>query len=170
MRTSLIVAADEGELIGRDGGLPWHLPEDLRRFKALTSGHVVLLGRVTFDSIVRRLGRSLPGRFHVVVSRQRRDGCPRAVFEQSVESALGVACGIEEFAGRDEVFVLGGAQVYREVLASVDRVYLTRVFGRFPGDTRMPEGWLEGFDLADQGRSMSDGEVGYRFETYERRG
>jgi dihydrofolate reductase len=163
MRTSLIVAAAEDDVIGRDGDLPWHLPEDLRRFKALTAGHVVVVGRTTHESIVNRLGRPLPGRISVVVSRRSRAGDGTVIFQPTVAAALSVARAIEEFAGRDEIFVIGGAQVYAEALSEVDRVQLTRVHERVAGDTRMPADWLKGF--APTGRQRCDG---FDWETYER--
>jgi len=141
----MILAAAENEVIGRDNDLPWHLPDDLRRFKAVTSGHVAVLGRRTYESIVKRLGRPLPGRISVVVSRTPKPGHDTVVYQPTLDAALSVARAIEAFAGRDEVFVLGGAQIYVEALPSVDRVYLTRVHREVDGDAAMPAGWLDGF-------------------------
>jgi dihydrofolate reductase len=163
VRVSMIVAATADEVIGHDDDLPWHLPDDLRRFKALTSGHVVVVGRKTHESIVKRLGRPLPGRISVVVTRDPRPGDGPVIYQPTVAAALSVARAIEEFAGRDEVFVIGGAQVYAEALPGVDRVYLTRVQLDVTGDTRMPAGWLDGFALVDEEKRD-----GYSWETYER--
>jgi dihydrofolate reductase len=163
VRVSMIVAATRDEVIGRDGDLPWHLPDDLRRFKALTSGHVVVVGRKTHESIVKRLGKPLPGRISVVVSRDPQPGDGPVIYQPSVATALSVARAIEAFAGRDEVFVIGGAQVYLETLPEVDRVYLTRVHLDVDGDTRMPADWLAGFTLVDEEKRD-----GYTWETYER--
>jgi dihydrofolate reductase len=163
VKTSLIVAATDDDVIGRDNDLPWHLPDDLRRFKALTSGHVVVVGRKTHESIVNRLGKPLPGRISVVVSREKRPGADTVIFENSVSAALSVARGIEAFAGRDEVFVIGGAQVYTEALPEVDRVYLTRVHLSVDGDAAMPAGWLKDFSLVSQEQRDT-----YTWETYER--
>jgi dihydrofolate reductase len=163
MRVSMIVAATADEVIGHDDDLPWHLPDDLRRFKALTSGHVVVVGRKTHESIVKRLGRPLPGRISVVVTRDPRPGDGPVIYQPTAAAALSVARAIEEFAGRDEVFVIGGAQVYAEALPGVDRVYLTRVQLDIDGDTRMPAGWLDGFALVDEEKRD-----GYSWETYER--
>jgi dihydrofolate reductase len=163
VRVSTIVAATRDEVIGRDGDLPWHLPDDLRRFKALTSGHVVVLGRKTHESIVKRLGKPLPGRISVVVTRDPRPGEGPVIYQPSVGAALSVARAIEGFAGRDEVFVIGGAQVYVETLPEVNRVYLTRVDVDIEGDTRMPVDWLAGFTLVDEEKRD-----GYSWETYER--
>ena len=163
MRVSTILAATRDEVIGRDGDLPWHLPDDLRRFKALTSGHVVIVGRKTHESIVKRLGRPLPGRISVVVTRDPPPGDGPVIYQPSVAAALSVARAIEAFAGRDEVFVIGGAQVYVDTLPEVDRVYLTRVDLDAEGDTRMPADWLAGFTLVDEEKRD-----GYTWETYER--
>jgi dihydrofolate reductase len=167
LRVSMIVAATRDEVIGDAGDLPWHLPDDLRRFKALTSGHVVVVGRKTHESIVKRLGKPLPGRISVVVTRDPRPGDGAVVYQPSVGAALSVARAIEEFAGRNEVFVIGGAQVYVEALPSVDRVYLTRVEAVVDGDTRMPGGWLDGFGLVDQ-EVVETNALRYSLERYER--
>ena len=125
---SIIVAADERGGIGRDGGLPWRLPEDLKRFKALTMGKPMVMGRRTWDSI----GRPLPGRRSIVVSRQ-----PGLVIEggdvcESVEAALQAA------AGAPEVCVIGGAEIYRQALPHADVIHLTRVHAEVDADTFLP--------------------------------
>jgi dihydrofolate reductase len=159
----MIVAADEKNTIGRDGGLPWHFTEDLQRFRKLTTGHVVVAGRRTYDSIVERLGRSLPGRITVVVSRSATGAAEGVLFLATVEDALTAARTVEEFAGGDEVFIIGGAEIYRAALNQVDRVQLTRVAGQVEGDTRLDDGWLDGFRLVEE-----DPRDGFSFETYER--
>jgi dihydrofolate reductase len=171
VRTSLIVAVAENGVIGRAGALPWYLPGDLRRFRDLTTGHVVVAGRRTHESIVDRIGRPLPGRITVLVSRSCGPADGPVLPQPSVPAALSVARAIEEFAGGDEVFVIGGAEVYAAALSEVDCVYLTRVHAEIPGDVRMPEGWLDGF--APAGRSESgvaalDGPA-YSFQRYQRR-
>jgi dihydrofolate reductase len=166
VRTSLIVAADEADVIGVAGGLPWHLPDDLRRFKRLTLGHAVVAGRRTHESILVRIRRPLPGRFTVVVTRRSHPGHGSVVFQPDVASALDVARGIEEFAGREEVFVIGGAEVYAQTLDEVDRVYLTRVHQRTGGDAAMPSGWLTPFSLVEREDHAPDGQ--FSFLTYER--
>jgi dihydrofolate reductase len=164
MRTSLFVAADENDVIGRDGTLPWHFSEDLKRFRRLTEGHVMVSGRLNNDSMIRRLGHPLPGRITVVVSRQLDlPPYPDVVYKPDVASALAAARTIEAFAGGDEVFVIGGAQIYRDTLDEVSRVYLTRVHGSYDGDTVMPAGWLAPFVLHDE---SPQGEFSYLI--YER--
>jgi dihydrofolate reductase len=161
MRTSLVVAADENDVIGLGDGLPWHLPEDLRRFKRLTLGHAVVVGRRTHEGIVARLGHPLPGRLTVVVS--GRDVPGTVAVQRDPRAALALARAVEEFAGREEVFVIGGAQVYAALLDAVDRIYLTRVHRESGGDTAMPPGWLSGFTVT--AKEPGDG---YTFLTYER--
>jgi dihydrofolate reductase len=127
-RVSIIVAADEQGGIGRDGGLPWHLPEDLKRFKALTMGKPIVMGRKTWDSI----GRPLPGRRSLVVSR-RRDFAPAGVeVFDSFEAALAAA------ASQPETCVIGGAQIYAQALPYADVIHLTRVHASAGADTFFP--------------------------------
>ena len=112
MNASVIVAAAANDVIGREGTLPWHLPGDLRRFRTLTTGHVVVMGRLTHESILGRLGHPLANRTSIVVSRTLRDGGDDSVLlATSLESALAAAAGIGAPAGRGELFVLrGGAR------------------------------------------------------------
>ena len=127
-RVSLVVAMDRQRVIGNRGKLPWHLPEDLKRFKALTMGHSMILGRKTHESI----GRLLPGRRSIIVTRQGNYAVPGALVAHSMEEAL-AAC-----AGEDEAFVIGGGEIYREALASADRIYLTEVHQETLGDAFFP--------------------------------
>jgi dihydrofolate reductase len=127
-RIALVVAADERGGIGRDGGLPWHLPEDLRRFKALTMGKPMLMGRRTWDSI----GRPLPGRRSIVVSRQPGLAIDGADVAGSLEEALRLAGDVPE------ICVIGGAELYRAALPLADRIYLTRVHATVAADTFLP--------------------------------
>jgi dihydrofolate reductase len=165
--TSLIVAAARNDIIGADGALPWYLPEDLRRFRRLTVGHPVVVGRVTHESILARLGRPLPERTSVVVSSRpaARDDAG-VVWTTSLDTALATA---RAAAGdpADEVFIIGGASVYEQVLPQADQVYLTRLHRDVDGDTVMPPGWLDGFTLtAREDRPGPDG--GYSFLDYRR--
>ncbi len=131
MRVSIIVAVAQNRVIGRDNDLPWRLSADLRRFKALTMGHHLLLGRKTFASI----GRALPGREMIVISRGRPQ------LPEGVHLAASVAEGIERARSwdEDELFVAGGASIYAEALPLCDRVYLTRVKAEVAGDVMFPE-------------------------------
>lgn len=128
MRVSLICAVARNGVIGTDNHLPWRLPADLRRFKQLTMGHSIIMGRKTYESI----GNALPERTNIVVSRQpgyRASGCQVA---PSLEQALAMA------RGEEEIFVIGGATLYAQALPLADRIHLTRIDQEFTGDTRMP--------------------------------
>jgi dihydrofolate reductase len=124
-------------VIGANGAIPWHLPEELKRFKQLTMGHHIIMGRKTWESI----GRPLPGRTMVVVTRQRGFSAPGAQVVHSLDAAV-AACG-----GDDEIFVIGGAELYAQALSRAGRLYLTIVDAEVAGDTLMPEidmtGWRE---------------------------
>jgi len=136
---SLIVAMDEKRGIGVDGHLPWHLPADLKRFKSLTMGHHLIMGRKTFESI----GRPLPGRTTIIVTRNNSfqpEGC---LVAHSLETAL-------EFARldlEDEVFIIGGGDIFVLAIELADRIYLTQVHTNLPADVYFPEfaaeNWLE---------------------------
>ena len=132
MRISIIAAIATNGVIGRGGGLPWHLAGDLQRFKRLTMGHTIIMGRRTWESI----GRPLPGRRTIVVTR-RHDYCVDAEGVQIVES-LDDALRAAEAAGDDEAFVVGGAQLYQEAVPMADCLYLTEVAADVEGDTYFP--------------------------------
>jgi dihydrofolate reductase len=129
MRMSLIVAMSESGLIGTDKGLPWHLPADLKRFKTLTWGKPIIMGRRTHELI----GRPLPGRLNIVVSRQPGYAAEGCEVVHSLDEALALASNTP-----DEIMIVGGAQIYREALPLCQRVYLTVVEGQFEGDTFFP--------------------------------
>jgi dihydrofolate reductase len=168
-RISLIVAAAANDVIGRDGDLPWHVREDLRRFRRLTLDHVLVVGRRTHQSIVDRLGRPLDRRLSVVVTRSDMAPHDAVVPASSTSRALGVARAVAAFCGHDEVFVIGGATIYAQALDQVDRVHLTRVLRDVEGDTVMPAGWLDGFTVAAaSAEATTDDGLPYRFETYDR--
>jgi dihydrofolate reductase len=138
-RITLIAAMGRNRAIGLDNGLPWHISEDLRRFRRLTMGHVLILGRKTFESIGSRplIGRSL-----VVVSRRSRretETQKGVEWAGSVEEALALAKRISEAGGCDEIFVAGGAEIYRQTLPVADRLHLTLIEEDFPGDAYFPE-------------------------------
>jgi dihydrofolate reductase len=135
-RVSLIVAMDRQRVIGNQGRLPWHIPQDLKRFKALTMRHSMIMGRKTHESI----GRLLPGRRSIILTRQRGYAVPGALVVHSIDEAL------EACAGEEEVFVIGGAEIYAQSLDAATRIYLTEVHDAVPGDTyfpQLPAGWRE---------------------------
>jgi dihydrofolate reductase len=158
-RINVIAAMAKNRVIGINNTLPWHLPEDLKHFKALTMGHHIIMGRKTYESI----GRPLPGRTTVIVTRDphyRVDGCLTA---HSLREAIDL-CG-----GDEEVFFVGGADLYAQALPLADRVYLTEIQAEFDGDARFPV--LEPAHWREVGRDaqVSAGGLAHHFVTYERR-
>ena len=128
---SFIVAADENNLIGKNNQLPWHLPSDMKYFKNQTWGMTVIMGRKSLES----LGKPLQGRKNIVVTRNR-DWHPEGVqVAHSIEEAIALA----KQTGVNEIYILGGAQIFKEALPLVDRVYLTRIHHKFEGDAYFPE-------------------------------
>ncbi len=133
-----IVAMTDDRVIGHDGTLPWHLPEDLKRFSNLTKGHAVLMGRKTYDSIPDKF-RPLPGRKNIVISRSKRD-YPEGVLCMNLDDIFGGALDrMESEFTSNIVWIIGGAEIYRETLAMVSEIELTRVIGDFTGDTHFPK-------------------------------
>lgn len=133
MRLSLIAALARDRGIGNNGDLLWRIPDDLKRFKALTTGHPVIMGRKTWESIPEKF-RPLPNRTNIVVSRQPGYQARGAFVVNSVERAIALAA-----PGTDEAFVAGGAEVYRAALPHADRLYLTEIDDLQPADTFFPE-------------------------------
>jgi dihydrofolate reductase len=134
-KISLVVAVSANGVIGRDGGLPWHLPSDLKRFKALTLGKPVIMGRKTWVSI----GRPLPGRPNIVISRDAHFVAEAAIAVQSLEAALVEARELAIGLGVDEVCVIGGGEIYRQALDRADVLHITTVAADVEGDTRFPQ-------------------------------
>jgi len=130
---ALIVAMDEHRLIGAEGHLPWHLSADLQYFRRVTLGKPLLMGRCTYESI----GRPLPRRHNIVVTRKSHYTAPGCTVVHSLEAGLRAAGDVEE------VIVIGGASIFRQMLPRAQRLYLTEVHATFAGDTRFPEFDLE---------------------------
>jgi dihydrofolate reductase len=131
MRLSIIAALSSNNVIGRNNELPWHLSTDLKRFKALTMGHHLLMGRRTFDTV----GRPLPGRTTVVITHRGDFAAEGVTVVHSVEDAIRVA----EQTGDAEPFLAGGAQIYEQSIHRADRMYLTRVHADLEGDAFFPD-------------------------------
>lgn len=134
MRLALIVAMAENGVIGRDGGLPWHISADLKYFKARTSGKPVVMGRKTHQSI----GRLLPGRPNIVVSRNPDFSVPGILMAGDLKTALAMAAQLAKESGAEEIIVMGGAEIYRQALVGADRIYLTEVHAAVEGDALFP--------------------------------
>ena len=158
-RITLIVARAQNGVIGRDGRLPWHIPADLKRFKSLTMGSVMVMGRKTFES----LPGLLPGRRHIVLTRDRTWNAEGAEIAYDVAGAL-------ELAGGEPISVIGGAHVFALFLPLAERIELTEVFAEVEGDTfigdpRESGGWHESMR---EGHPASDGRPPFAFVTLER--
>lgn len=153
---SLIVAVAENGVIGRDNALPWHIPEDLRHFKQVTSGKTVIMGRKTFQSI----GRPLPNRTNIVVTRDPGFAADGVLAAHSLDEALAKA-------GAGEAVVIGGSSLFAEALARADRFYLTEIRRAYEGDVHFPP-W-DRSDWREVARRDVAGDPEIRFVTYERR-
>lgn len=158
---SLIAAMSKNGVIGDRGRIPWHLPAELARFKRVTMGRHILMGRKTWESI----GRLLPGRRSVIVSRNPDYAVPGAIVADSLRAALAI-CPYDE-----EVFVIGGAELFREALPIADRLYLTVVDAEVAGDTVMPEIDFDDWLAAETETVAADDRNPYafRFTRYERK-
>lgn len=162
-RLAMIVAVSENSVIGDGGNLPWHLPADLIRFKRITMGHPIIMGRRTFESI----GRLLPGRTTVIVTRRADFQQPGAVVVNSIEKALAAV------KHEDLSFVIGGGEIYQQFLAWVTRVFVTRVHAEVPGDTFFPDIGLDNprlWNLVESETHPPDERnlYSYTFQTYQK--
>lgn len=162
MRISLIAAASENNVIGKGNVIPWKLPDDLQHFREVTKGHPVVMGRKTYESI----GRPLPDRRNIVITRKDMtiEGCDVV---HSFEEALELAA--EDHS--DEVFVIGGGEIYKEALPHADRIYFTHVHGTFEGDATFPEFHPEKWAEIEREEHPADEKHthAFTFVTYERR-
>lgn len=155
---SLIAAMANHRIIGRDNTLPWHLPEDLKHFKATTLGKPVIMGRKTWES----LGRPLPGRRNIVVSRNPGYVAEGGELVSSLEAAIAATADIEE------VFVIGGADLYRQALPLAQRLYLTEIAGDYAGDACFPEFPASEWREAEREAHVSSQGLPYAFVRYQR--
>ena len=130
MRVSAVVAASDNNVIGKDGGLPWHVSSDLKLFKEITLGKPVIMGRRTWESLPRK---PLPGRRNIVITRNPDYVAEGAEIARSVDEALALC------AGEPEVSIIGGGQVYEQAMSRTDRIYLTRIHLEVEGDTFLPD-------------------------------
>ena len=160
MRRNLIVAMSPSRVIGRGGGLPWRLSADLKRFKSLTMGHPLIMGRKTFDSI----GVALPGRTSIVLTRGESS------FPAGVLTAASLAAALALAAGATEAFVIGGGQIYQQAAPLVDRLYITWVESELAGDAYFPNLDLSHWRLVEESSHPADAknEFPHRFCVYDR--
>jgi dihydrofolate reductase len=158
MKLSVIAAVASNGVIGLNNTLPWHLPEDLKRFRALTMGHHILMGRKTYES----LGRSLPGRTTVIISRNPHYQVTGVLVANSLPQALAM-CGDDE-----EVFVIGGNELYRAALPQAGKLYLTRIHQEFIGDAYFPSYELTQWIEVENVAGTSAAGLSYSFVTYQK--
>ena len=163
VRVALIAAVAANGVIGADGGMPWEFPEDMRHFKRTTTGHPVIVGRRTYESIAADVGGPLPGRTNVVLSRSELDLPPAVVVAESVEEALTAAAEAAAERGVDTVYVAGGGRVYEQFLPLADELVLTEIHEAYAGDTGFPE-----FDPAEWTTTDRDEREAFDFVVYER--
>lgn len=148
-------------VIGVENRLPWHLPEDLQHFKALTMGHHIVMGRKTYDSI----GKPLPGRTTVIITRNMDYAVPGCIAVNSIDAALTVC------HGDSEVFFVGGAELYGQALPIADRIYLTEIKRDFPGDAHFPQFDLSRWNEVSREKHRTNGSepFEYHFVVYDRK-
>jgi dihydrofolate reductase len=166
----VIWAQSEGGIIGNEGAMPWHLPEDLAHFKALTLGNPVIMGRKTWESLPQRF-RPLPGRRNIVVTRQTQWGDDGAKVAHSVDAAIELATASDEPDEPDEtVWVIGGAEIYSQALGCAQRLEVTEIREHFDGDTHAPERgeqWMLAASDPREGWHTSSNGLHYRFLRYK---
>jgi len=161
MMISIVVAVSQNNVIGNDNKLPWHLPADFKYFKKLTTGHPIIMGRSTYESI----GKALPGRTNIIVTRQKdypADGC-------IVVSDLKAAFDVAAKENPEEIFVIGGGEIIRQSLVWADKIYITRIFHNFDGDTFFPQLSDDDWKLTSEERHLPDqkNRYAYAFQVYE---
>ncbi len=164
MILSAIAAMGKNRMIGAGGALPWSIPEDMKFFRDKTKGHVMIMGRKTFDSFG---GKPLPGRMHIVITRNPdfRFEHPQVVIVKSLDEGVLRAKSLLAQYG-DEVFVIGGGEIYRQSLPVLNRIYLTVIEQDFSGDTKFPEFNQKVFKLVSQ--TDRPGSPAFSFHLYER--
>ena len=166
MTVSIIVAASENNVIGKDNDLIWHLPADMKFFKETTSGHHVLMGRKNYESIPEKW-RPLPNRENIIVTRQKRENSDHVHYVNSIREGIQIA----RDRGEEELFIIGGGEIYRQTMDLADKIYLTRIHHTFEGDTFFPEIDASRFDLESKKHLSSDDKNAYdmTFFTYTKK-
>jgi dihydrofolate reductase len=165
---SIIVAVASNGVIGRDGGMPWQLSTDLKRFKSLTMGKPIVMGRKTYEAI----GKALPGRVNIVLTRDRLFEAPGTIVANDIREALRIARTRAREAGADELFVIGGGEIYEMALPFTDRLHVTHVEAVPDGDTRFPPIDPDNWELLEE-VSIPVGEKDSeptRYAVYRRKG
>jgi dihydrofolate reductase len=159
----ILVAFDENRVIGKNNALIWHLPADLQRFKTLTTGHVIIMGRKTYESI----GRPLPNRTTIAITRQETFNPEGILVSHSLEEAILKAKSIS----REDIYIVGGAEIYQMSLAVADQILVTQLHDIFDGDTYFPEIPLDTWEIVTREKGISDekNKFQYSFLTYQKK-
>lgn len=162
MKISCIVAIDKNNVIGKNNTMPWHIPADLKYFKKITSGHCIILGRKNFESI----GKALPNRTNIVVTRQKNFYHSSVISISTIEHALKTAFEL----GEEEVFIVGGAEIYNQTTKFWDKLYLTEIQNEFDGDTFFPKIDFSEWRLIQEIKKETSEDTPYDlvFKVYER--
>jgi len=155
---SLIVAMDSKGVIGKNNQLPWHLPADLKYFKEVTTGHPIVMGRKTRDSI----GRNLPNRENVIITRDRNYECNGCTILHSIDELKAWSNSHNDI----EIFIIGGAEIFKETMDIIDRLYITLIEEEFDGDTYFPTVDLEKWNLIKKQKGIQDSKNTYNYNFY----
>ncbi len=161
MIISIVAAASQNDVLGKDNKLPWHLPADMKYFKQLTMGYPVIMGRSTYEA----LGKALPGRTNIVITRQDNYIAPGCIVVGNVRSAIDAA----KKEHQEECFVIGGGDIIRQTLVWADKIYLTRIFHDFDGDTFFPAINKDDWKLVSEEHHLPDekNRFAYAFQLFE---
>ena len=168
MLISLIVAHSSNRVIGVDGQLPWHIPDDLKYFKAITIGKPIIMGRKTFDSI----GKPLPGRLNIIITKNTDLTIEECVVVNNLEAAITEAKNYfkTQDTEQEEIFIIGGAQIFKQSMEFVNKIYITEVHAEYAGDVFFDE--LSDNDWIEVGRDLHDSQndkIPFSFVTYNRK-
>jgi dihydrofolate reductase len=150
---TLIAAAAENNALGKDNQLVWHLPEDFKRFKQLTSGHYIIMGRKTFESFPK----PLPNRTHIIITRQKNYKVEGCLIANSIENAMAMA------PKNEEIFIIGGAEIYKQSIDFANKIELTRVHSNFEADAYFPEINLNDWTLSFEEQHCKDEKHNFDF-------
>lgn len=158
----ILVAFDENRVIGKNNTLIWHLPADLQRFKALTTGHVIIMGRKTYESI----GKPLPNRTTIVITRQAEFNSEGIITVHSLGEAILKAKSIS----REDIYIVGGAEIYQLSLAHADQILVTQLHDIFDGDAYFPEIPMDAWEIVEREKGVTDekNKFQYSFLTYQK--
>lgn len=154
MKINLIAAVSENKVIGRNNALPWYISADLKRFRKLTTGHPIIMGRKTYESI----GKPLPNRTNIVITKDQEYQADGVVVAHSLEEALKTASKSE---GSDEIFIIGGGQIFKEAIQFADKLYLTVIRKQFEGDIYFPD--YSAFTTIIHSEDGEEGDLKYTF-------